>query len=242
MMRKLTRVVAVLLVVGILVSLGTGCAPKAPEAPTTPPPQEPAGEEGPGEEAIPPEEAPGEEAPSLSGVLEKAQGISSYSCEMEVTIPQEEPITAKTWWKGDKAKWEGNFEGQAVVLLLDLGAQEAFVYMPDENIAFRIDYSSAEETVGEPPQLQIEEMMEYQPETLGTEVIDGKECLVASYSKDGEQIKIWIWLEHGLPIRTESTTAEGTIVIMVKNIQIGGVPDSTFELPAGVEIMEMPGM
>ena len=242
MIRKLTRVVAVLLVLGILVSLGTGCAPKAPEAPTTPPPQEPAGEEGPGEEVIPSEEAAGEEAPSLSGVLGKAQGIPSYSCEMEVTIPQEEPITAKTWWKGDKAKWEGNFEGQDVVLLLDLGAQEAFVYMPDENIAFRIDYSSAEETVGEPPQLQIEEMMEYQPETLGTEVIDGKECLVASYSKDGEQIKIWIWLEHGLPIRTESTTAEGTIVIMVKNIQIGGVPDSTFELPAGVEIMEMPGM
>jgi len=232
MIRKLTRVVAVLLVVGILVSLGTGCAPKAPEAPTAPPPQEPAGEE-----AIPPEEAP-----SLSGVLEKAQGIPSYSCEMEVTIPQEEPITAKTWWKGDKARWEGNFEGQDVVQLLDLGAQEALVYMPDENIAFRIDYSSAEEAVGEPPQLQIEEMMEYQPQTLGTEVIDGKECLVASYSKDGEQIKIWIWLEHGLPIRTESTTAEGTIVIMLKNIQIGEVPDSTFELPAGVEIMEMPGM
>jgi len=243
MMRKLIRVVAVLLVVGILVSLGTGCAPKAP---TAPPPQEPAGEEGPGEETIPPEapgeQAPGEEAPSLSGVLDKARGISSYSCEMEVTIPQEETITAKTWWKGDKARWEGNFEGQDVVLLLDLGAQEALVYMPDENIAFRIDYSSAEETVGEPPQLQIEEMMEYQPQTIGTEVIDGKECLVASYSKDGEQIKIWIWLEHGLPIRTESTTAEGTIVIMVKNIQIGGVPDSTFELPAGVEIMEMPGM
>jgi len=66
MIRKLTRVVAVLLVVGILVSLGTGCVPKAPEAPTAPPPQEPAGEEGPGEEAIPPEEAP-----SLSGVLER---------------------------------------------------------------------------------------------------------------------------------------------------------------------------
>lgn len=124
-MRKLIRVVVVLLVVGILVSVGTGCAPKAPEAPPAPPPQEPAGEEGPGEEAIPPEEAPGEEAPSLFGVLEKAQGIPSYSCEMEVTIPQEEPITAKTWWKGDKAKWEGNFEGQDVVLLLDLGAQEA---------------------------------------------------------------------------------------------------------------------
>jgi len=243
MMRKLIRVVAVLLMVGILVSVGTGCAPKAP---TAPPPQEPAGEEGPGEEAIPPEapgeEAPGEEAPSLSGVLDKARGISSYSCEIEVTIPQEEPITAKTWWKGDKTRWEGNFEGQDVVLLLDLGAQEALVYMPDEKMAFRMDYSSAEETVGEPPQLQIEEMMEYQPETLGTEVIDGKECLVASYSKAGEQVKIWVWLEHGLPIRTEITTAEGTTVMTLTNIQIGGVDDSIFELPDDVEIMDMPGM
>jgi len=238
MMRKLIRVVAVLLVVGILVSVGTGCAPKAP---TAPPAQEPAGEEGPGEETIPPE-APGEEAPSLSGVLDKAQGISSYSCEIEVTIPQGETITAKTWWKGDKARWEGSFEGQDVVLLSDLAAHKAFVYMPAENIAFRIDYSSAEEAVGEPPQGQIEEMMEYQPETLGTEVIDGKECLVASYSRAGEQIKIWVWLEHGLPIRTEITTAEGTTVMKLTNIQIGGIPDSTFELPAGVEIMEMSGM
>ena len=243
MIRKLTRVVAVLLMVGILVSVGTGCAPKAP---TAPPPQEPAGEEGPGEEAIPPEapgeEAPGEEAPSLSGVLDKARGISSYSCEIEVTIPQEEPITAKTWWKGDKTRWEGNFEGEDMVLLMDLGARQALVYIPAEEMAFRMDYSSAEETVGETPQAQIKEMMEYQPETLGTEVIDGKECLVASYSKDGEQIKIWVWLEHGFPIRTEITTAEGTTVMKLTNIQIGGVPDSTFELPADVEIMEMPGM
>jgi len=243
MIRKLIRVVAVLLVVGILVSVGTGCAPKAP---TAPPPQEPAGEEGPGEEIIPPEtpgeQAPGEEAPSLSGVLDKAKGISSYSYEIEVTIPQEETITAKTWWKGDKTRWEGSFEGQDVVFLLDLAAHEAIVYMPAENIAFRMDYSSAEEAVGEPPQGQIEEMMEYQPEILGTEVIDGKECLVASYSKAREQIKIWVWLEHGLPIRTEITTAEGTAVMKLTNIQIGGVPDSTFELPAGVEIVEMPGM
>lgn len=246
MIRKLIRVVVVLLVVGILVSVGTGCAPKAPEAPPVPPAQEPAGEEGPGEETIPPEtpgeQAPGEEAPSLSGVLDKAKGISSYSCEIEVTIPQGETITAKAWWKGDKARWEGSFEGQDVVLLSDLAAHEAIVYMPAENIAFRIDYSSAEEAVGEPPQAQIEEVMEYQPEILGTEVIDGKECLVASYSKAGEQIKIWVWLEHGLPIRTEITTTEGTIVMKLTNIQIGGIPDSTFELPAGVEIMEMPGM
>lgn len=247
-MGKLIRVVAVLLVVGILASVGTGCATEAPPAP---PPQEPAGEEGPGAETIPPEapeeeapgeEPPGEEAPSLAGVLEKAQGISSYSCDIEVTMPQEEPFTAQTWWKGDKARWEGNFEGQEVVMLMDRGAQEVLVYMPAEGMAFRMDYSSAEETVGETPQAQIEEMMEYQPEIIGTEVIDGKECLVATYSKAEEQVKIWVWVEYGLPIRTEITTAEGTTVMTLANIQIGGVPDSKFELPPGVEIMEMPGM
>jgi outer membrane lipoprotein-sorting protein len=243
MMRKLIRVVAVLLVVGILASVGTGCASEAPPAP---PPQEPAGEEGPGEETLPPEapeeEPPGEEAPSLAGVLEKAQGISSYSCDIEVTMPQEEPFTAQTWWKGDKARWEGNFEDQEVVMLMDQGAQEVLMYIPAEGMAFRMDLASAEETVGETPQAQIEEMMEYQPEIIGTEVIDGKECLVATYSKAEEQVKIWVWVEHGLPIRTEITTAEGTTVMTLTNIQIGGVPDSIFELPEDVEIMEMPGM
>jgi len=38
------------------------------------------------------------------------------------------------------------------------------------------------------------------------------------------------------------TTDEGMVIVEYKNIEFVDIPDSMFELPEGVEIMEMPGM
>jgi len=51
---------------------------------------------------------------------------------------------------------------------------------------------------------------------------------------------MWLWTRHGWPIRTETVTAKGTSVVELKNIDFGNIPDSMFELPAGVQIMELP--
>jgi outer membrane lipoprotein-sorting protein len=69
--------------------------------------------------------------------------------------------------------------------------------------------------------------------------VDGKVCLVVEYSYGGAKIKSWIWKEHGFPVRTETTTADGTTIIEFKNIDFGNIPDSMFEIPAGVQIIEM---
>jgi outer membrane lipoprotein-sorting protein len=53
---------------------------------------------------------------------------------------------------------------------------------------------------------------------------------------------MWIWEQYGFPIRVEMTTTEGTVIVEYKNIEFTDIPDIMFELPEGVEIMEIPGM
>jgi len=53
---------------------------------------------------------------------------------------------------------------------------------------------------------------------------------------------MWIWKEKGFPIRIEMTSIEGTFIIEYKNIEFTDVPDSMFELPEGVQIVDIPGL
>ena len=41
-------------------------------------------------------------------------------------------------------------------------------------------------------------------------------------------------------MKVEVTTAQGTMTVEYKNIDFSNIPDSEFELPPGVQIMEMP--
>jgi len=82
--------------------------------------------------------------------------------------------------------------------------------------------------------------MDYAPETVSTEVLDGKTCLVVKYTIATKEVKMWLWTKYGIPIKTETTTTKGTSVVELKNIEFSNISDSIFELPAGVQIMTIP--
>ena len=107
-------------------------------------------------------------------------------------------------------------------------------------MAMKLGLGKAQESIGESPAEQSGSIMKYNPVTLGTETLDGKKCLVTEYTAETGKTKMWLWTKYGLPIKTESTTAKGTYVTELKNIEFSGISDSMFELPAGVQIMQMP--
>jgi outer membrane lipoprotein-sorting protein len=178
-----------------------------------------------------------EPSETLGEILGHAAGISSMKYDMIVTSPGGETMTTKIWVKNNKMRSEMTAEGQTVVTLLDMDARTMYVYYPDQNMAIEMTYEPAESAVDE-----AQSIPDYNPTITGTETLDGKVCLVVVYTAEGETVKMWIWKEHGFPVRAEMTTNEGTTVIEYKNIAFTDIPDSMFELPAGVEIMEMPGM
>jgi outer membrane lipoprotein-sorting protein len=177
---------------------------------------------------------------SLTDILGKTKDITSFKYDMVVTIPGETAVTTKMWRKGDKTKTEMAIEGQKMIYLMDIDKQLAYTYFPSENTAMKMDLSNAQEVAGESPTEQSESIMDYTPETVGTEVLDGKTCLVVKYTIAAAETKMWFWTKHGFPIKTETATADGTTIMELKNIDFGDISDSVFELPVGVQITTIP--
>ncbi len=172
----------------------------------------------------------------MSTVLGQAAGIASVKYDMIVTAPGTPTMTQKVWMKKNKIRIEMTVEGAPTVQLVDWDARTAYTYFPAENMAMKWgDFSSA----GAPPTESFD-LEGYNPVVIGTETLDGKVCLVVEYTVQGIKTKSWIWKEKGFPIRMETAGPQGTSVMEFKNIEFVDIPDSMFQLPAGVQIV-MPG-
>jgi len=110
-----------------------------------------------------------------------------------------------------------------------------YMYYPDQNMAMKVTYEPTESAVDE-----AQSIVDYNPVIIGHETLDGKVCLVVEYTVEGVTARMWIWEQYGFPIKIVSTTADGTVTVEYKNIEFIDIPDNMFELPAGVEIIEMP--
>lgn len=84
-------------------------------------------------------------------------------------------------------------------------------------------------------------------EPVGHETIAGFNCALfeetskEETSKVGTKTKVWLSLDKGWVVKLEMTTAELTATIESKEIDLNPtIPDSVFDLPAGVEIIEFP--
>ena len=146
-------------------------------------------------------------------------------------------MTQAVWVKKNKMRMEITQQGQNSVVLVDNDAMTMYTYMPAQNMAMKISWEPTTKSAVE----EAQSLSEYNPTVVGTETIDGKVCTVVQYSVDGQTMKMWLWQDHGIPIRVEVTTAQGMTVMEYKNIQFVDIPDSMFALPAGVEIIQMPG-
>ncbi len=227
MAKKIITVTVLLLLVGLISSGLLGCEKEAEN-----------GVVPSGEEAVTPKEE--EKTESLTDILGKAKGVASFKYDMVVTSAEGETLTQKMWLKGKKMRMEGTIEGRSMVYLVDADEQLAYIYFPAENTAMKIGLAEAKETAGESPTEQSGSIIQYNPVVVGSEIWDGKSCLVVTYTDKGDKVKTWLWKKYGFPIKIERTTAKGTTVLELKNIELGGISDSMFELPAGVQIMQIP--
>jgi len=156
---------------------------------------------------------------------------------MVITSPGMPTMTQKMWVKQNKMRTEMTQQGQTQVILVDIDAQTMYVYMPEQNIAMKVNFAQAPKSATE----EAGAILNYNPTVVGTETIDGKVCLVVEYTVEGTATKAWIWQEYGFPIRVEVTTTAGKTTVEYENIEFVDIPDSMFELPAGVQIIEQPG-
>jgi hypothetical protein len=178
---------------------------------------------------------------TLADIYGVGKSIGDVKYDQIVTVSGETQSTTKVYmkdaWLEDKMKfrYEMTQEGMTVVILMDLATKIGYNYLPDQNMAYKIDMSDAE--LSDPT----ENSDQIIPVKVGTETIDGKSCDVYQWTYQGTSSKEWIWKDKSLPIKTETTSSYGTTTTECKNIVFGTLSNSLFELPSGVEIVQLPG-
>jgi outer membrane lipoprotein-sorting protein len=175
---------------------------------------------------------------SLADILGQGAAITSIYYEMVTTVTGQGTVTSKVWMKEyKKFRMEMTAEGESYIMIINQDAGEMYMYYPSQNMAMKMTFEGTDtEGMVEDP----ESLLQYNPDVTGTDTIDGKPCIVISYSEPGfGTFKEWIWTEYGFPLKIETTTSEGTSTVEFKNISFSSISDSEFELPDGVQIMDL---
>jgi len=229
--------ILVVAIVVILVVLAPNLSKKQQEE-VSPTQEETTEETTPGEETTTEEETtPGEETTETLGeILSKAGDIASVKYDLIMTSEGMPSTTQKVWLKKNKMKTETTVEKNTQISIIDMDAKTIYMYLPAQNIATKMDFSDAPES----PIESVENVENYNPVVIGSETIDGKACIVYEVTVEGTKVKYWVWKERGFPIKVEAETSEGKVTTEYKNIEFEDIPDSVFELPKGVQIMDFP--
>ncbi len=225
MYKTIWTVSMVVLMVALAVML-TGC-PKAPPVDTgSPAVSRPS--------AGPPGLA---EEPSILGdILASRQELTSY--EAELSTPDGEKIT-------QLVKLENNAPVMIIMkapegsILINMEEKVMYMYSPEENSAIKMSMEG-EMGVEDTPSLGLGD---FDPEgaVTGSEDLDGVACWVLETKTKGEDevVKIWVDKEYGL---LRQGIDEGGETVTFTYSRFNEVPDSEFELPADVEIIDMAEM
>lgn len=183
-------------------------------------------------------------------LLDKAKQLS-YIFEIEEIEEYEsgkkETVVAKVWVSGKKVKMEYIFstrgelstEAPGVVHIQnDLGY---YIYNPKTNVA--VNFTPILEIAGELPLFNF--FFPADAQVAGEEEVNGKRCVILKKN----HTTWWVWEKHGIALKwkVKGVVVEGktnvikdnyTLTGMVRRLSIEKIPESTFELPGDVKIVE----
>lgn len=171
----------------------------------------------------------------LMELLSQASQVGSL--KYEVTIETSEMTQEGTFWqKGDKLKMAGEMEGREIAMITDQDQGHAYLYFPAEGSAMEVPLTETDEVQEGSIKQHSAELPDRELAVVGSETINGMDCLVVEYTHDGSEGTMWIWKEHGLPVKIETADT----LVVTENIELTDIPDGEFELPEGVSVTEAP--
>jgi cytoskeletal protein RodZ len=168
---------------------------------------------------------------ALNDLLSLSANVGSIKYDMSTSGTSIPTTTTTVWAKNNRKRMEMTQQGMNIVMLIDTSARTMYTFMPAQNLAMKIPFDSAQ--VPNSPADDTASIQDSNARIISTETIDGKVCAVVEFTSGQVSGRMWIWQEKGLPIRVEA----GGITVEYKNLDFADIPDSMFELPAGVTIM-----
>jgi outer membrane lipoprotein-sorting protein len=177
---------------------------------------------------------------SAAELFAKGMTLDGFSYDYVITMPTGEKLTHKMWVKGGnmRSEMENPGGGAPTLSIINMEEDMVYIYQQETNFAMQMPIKESDVDTTSPKDY----FNKSDPEGLlftSREIFDNKECLVYETNYEGGQGKIWIWEEGGMPLRVETTSGTETIIVEFLNFTIGNIDDSMFQLPAGVQIMDM---
>lgn len=226
-MHKTIQTVGVAACLVLLAVLLVGCT-KAPPTGTGPAPAPVRPPRAPG--------AAGGEPSTLAEAVKAREGLQSY--EMTITLPDGEKVT-------QLAKLEGGemvrmkIEQEDGWVLVDKTEGVIYAYSSEMEAVMKLPIEGGEGEGTEMPTIDVDSF-DTNAAIVGSETLDGVDCWVVDTTakEQEEEAKVWVSKADGL-LRQVQHDDE---VMKVEYAKMNAVPDSEFELPKGLEIMDMSEM
>ena len=177
------------------------------------------------------------------GVLAAAPSARAFTATYDQKVTgRGMTMMSKVTLKDNQLRMESQSDAGSIIIFKN--PQGMFSYMPAEGMAMSL--SSLEQF--QKPLEKLDDYDAYLKEAhakyLRSETVNGLACDVYEFAdSSGETTTAWVWKERQFPVRAETMTKDGKVTVEMSNITLGGsVPDSAFQLPPGVQVMDMGAM
>ncbi len=180
-----------------------------------------------------------EDTLTLEEIFTRSSSIESLTFEWEMTGANGVASNGTEYIQGSNIRMDMNAQGMGqVTMLYNADTREAWMINLDENTAMKLGSNDAETESVNP----LEPLTGYPQDMyniVGQETIDGKKCTVIEMTDDNGYTKMWVWEQYGFPLKMEMIIEGNQINYEYKNVSFDTISDSVFEVPAGVQIIDM---
>lgn len=183
-------------------------------------------------------------APSAAELIAKGLDNSKgYSYDYVVTMPDGSTLAHKMWVKEKKmrSEMENPQGGDPILSIVDLDKQMVYMLQPQMNqaIALSLENSDTEYTS---PKDYLSDADDQNMVFVRRDEFEGKKCLVYEMPVEGGKSEMWIWEDGSMPLKVVTTVDGETVTAEFRNFTMGDLEDSLFEIPEGVQVMDMDEM
>lgn len=155
-----------------------------------------------------------------------------------ITKTEGQEMHGKIFMKGQKVRNEFQAGDETNISIARPDKKVVWVLMPAEKtyMEMPITEEAQEKILIKKPEDQAKMKL------LGTETVNGYECdkYEMSTTVEGKPVKQYNWVAKKLGMAIKVEAADGSFSMEYRDIKVGGVADSLFEVPQGYQKMAMP--
>ncbi len=152
-------------------------------------------------------------------------------------------VTGKVVVKDEMFRMEATVDGQEAVIIRN--ASGTYTYLPKEGMLMKTPTLNPSQQPVQHTDNYQQYLQERHAEHIGTDTIDGHPCDIYRFTDPTIQgtTTAWVWTEKQFPIKMEINGPDGKTVVELTHLQLGVVlQESVFQLPAGVQVMDIGSM